>query len=233
MALFGRGSRRPSGPDVGERATFLVDVRLLAADEGGRSGPVFRGYRPRLHIGQRLHDGGRIDWDCLWSFDGLLRPGEEARVAVRLHVLPDAVLQEAVLQEAVLQEGVLQEAVLQEAVAVEFHEGGRRVATGGIAEVLPGDTEHFRPLADSQVVVMRNAFDGVPVTSVFHERDGDWQFLTGRPEPGTAERRRLGQVLATEPALRELAGLPRGMWAHRDGPGEPWQVEEDPDVPVG
>ena len=56
---------------------------MLSADEGGRGGPVFRGYRPQLHLGQRRTDGGRIDWDCMCSFDGLVRPGENVRMAVR------------------------------------------------------------------------------------------------------------------------------------------------------
>jgi hypothetical protein len=207
--MFERFLRRPEPA----RATFLVDVRLLAAGEGGRSGPVFRGYRPQLSLGQRLTDGSRIDWDCMWSFDGLVRPGDEARVAVRLHTLPDA--------------------VLQESEVVEFYEGDRLIATGSIVAVLPEDTQHFRPVENPQVYVMRNAFDGAPITSVFHEKDGDWQFLTGPPQPGTVQARHLSAVLALDPALRELVGLPLGMWAHRDGPGQPWQVEEDPDQPVG
>jgi hypothetical protein len=209
VPLFQRRSRRPEPA----RASFLVDVRLLATDEGGRQGPVYRGYRSKLHLGQRLRNGSRIDWDCMWSLDGFLRPGEEARIAVRLDTLPDI--------------------VLQETETVEFYEGDRRVATGWIAAILPGDTQHFQPLENPQVVVMRNAFDGTPITSVFHEADGDWQFLTGRPDPGTAQRRHLSEVLALDPALRELAGLPRGTWAHRDAPDQPWQVEEDPEVPVG
>ena len=88
-------------------------------------------------------------------------------------------------------------------------------------------------MEDVQVYVMRDAFDGAPVVSVFHESDGDWQFLTGKPVPGTVQARRLSSVLALDPALRELVGLPRGMWAHRDGRDQPWHIEDDPDVPIG
>ena len=209
---FRRIVRRSPRPEPA-RTTFLVDVRMLATDAGGRQGPVFRGYRPRLDIGQRRTDGSRIDWDCMWSFDGLVRPGDNARVAVRLHTLPDI--------------------VLQEDSAVEFYEGDQRVATGAVVAVVPADTLHFQPVLDEQVYVMRNAFDGAPIISVFHEKDGDWQFLTGPPEPGTVQIRPLTSVTALDPALRELVGLPRGMWAHRDAPDQPWQIEDDPDVPVG
>ena len=101
----------------------------------------------------------------MWSLDGLLQPGEEARVAVRLDTLPDV--------------------VLQEAETVEFYEGDRQVATGSVAAVVPADTQHFQPVQVENVYVMRNALGGAPVVSVFHEKDGDWQFLTGAPEPGT------------------------------------------------
>jgi hypothetical protein len=207
--LLQRLVRRPEPA----RASFLVDVRLFPADEGGLRSPVFRGYRPQLHIGQRRSDGSRIHWNCMWSFDGLVRPGGNARVAVRLDDLPDA--------------------VLQESETVEFYEGDRRIAAGSVVSIIPADTRHFPPVADEQVYVMRNAFAGAPITSVFHEKDGDWQFLTGRPEPGTVQLRRLSLVSSLDPSLRDLVGLPRGMWAHRDGPEQPWQVEADPDVPVG
>lgn len=209
MDLIRRLGRRPEPA----RASFLVDVHLLSADEGGRRDPVFRGYRPQLHLGQRRTDGSRIEWDCMWSFDGLVRPGENARVAVRLHGLPDV--------------------VLQEEEALDFYDGDRRVATGSVVAIVPAGTHLFPPVEDGPVYVMRDAFDGAPVVSVFHESDGDWQFLTGKPEPGTALARRMSAVLALDPALHELVGLPRGMWAHRDGPDQPWQFEDDPDVPVG
>jgi hypothetical protein len=49
------------------------------------------------------------------------------------------------------------------------------------------------------VFVMRNAFDGVPITSVFHESDGDWQFRTGDAAPEMASLVHLSHVLARRP----------------------------------
>src|SRR5687767_14242522 len=125
MALIGRLLR--SSPDPA-RASFLVDVHVLSADEGGRREPLFRGYRPQVDIGQRRTDGSRIDWRCMWSFDGLVRPGENVRVAVRLDTLPDE--------------------VLSEAETVSFYEGDRLIATGSVVAIVPDGAHLFPPVED-------------------------------------------------------------------------------------
>lgn len=70
-----------------------------------------------------------------------------------------------------------------------------------------------------------------PVTLVFHdEEDGGWQFLDtgagGRAASlSHAVIAPLGELLDTDPSLREIGGLKAGWVATRSAPGEPWRIE--------
>ena len=210
VAIF-RRRRAPSREAA--RASFAVDVRLLPTEEGGRESPVSDRYRPQLNIGQRRRDGEPIEWDCEWTVNGSIAPGENGSVVVRLFGLHDS--------------------TLQEDEYLEFYEGSRRVATGHVVAVQRDKRTDGAGRGDPLVFVMRDAFEGVPITSVFHEADGDWQFITGEPLPETATLSHLSHVLALDPTLQELAEMPLGMWAHRHGRDEPWVVEPDPERPEG
>jgi hypothetical protein len=73
------------------------------------------------------------------------------------------------------------------------------------------------------VFVEFDAFDGVPIISVFHDEDGDWQFFTTLdPEPANARLVHPSHVLELDAALAELTDMPVGTWAARHGPGQPW-----------
>jgi hypothetical protein len=69
-----------------------------------------------------------------------------------------------------------------------------------------------------------------PILFVYHDADGGaWQFLCGKTnEPKDGRLIGLDCALAKEPALAELADLPRGWRAWRNAPGEPWNREPWP-----
>jgi hypothetical protein len=83
---------------------------------------------------------------------------------------------------------------------------------------------------DLLVYVMREVFDGVPITRVVHDADGDWQYMTDSdPVPSAAMLTHQGHVLDHDPSLAELAEMPRRTWAWRPAVGKPWVVDDVPD----
>jgi hypothetical protein len=79
---------------------------------------------------------------------------------------------------------------------------------------------------DPLVLVRTELFDGGLITSVFHEWDGSWQYLT--PDGYERDKTDLvhqSHVLAADPSLRKLAEMPPGVWAGRSHPGDHWQFE--------
>ena len=90
------------------------------------------------------------------------------------------------------------------------------------------------PDDDQLVFVEVDAFDGVPIISVFHDEDGDWQFFTTLdPKPENARLVHPSHVLEMDAALAELTDMPVGSWAARHGPGQPWHrgvMEEEPEA---
>ena len=211
MPLF-RRRRRAAGHEPQHRARFTLRVQLLPTAEGGREGPILAGrpYRPQLFIGQHFRDGTRSEWDCEWTFGtpAQLNPGDEGVVTARLMGLPDG----ALLEDHHL----------------AFYEGARKVATGYVVSIEYPKKTADRAAGDPLVFVMRDAFDGAVITSVFHEADGDWQFLTGPAiSPDQAQLVHLSHVMSLDPALEELRDLPMGYCAHRDASDRPWQIEVD------
>ena len=85
---------------------------------------------------------------------------------------------------------------------------------------------------DPLVFVMRNMFDGEFVTTVYHELDGDWQYITGsspEADPKDAQMVHQSHVYQADPTLRELHSLPLGTWAVREERGGAWTMGEDHD----
>jgi hypothetical protein len=62
-----------------------------------------------------------------------------------------------------------------------------------------------------------------PVTQIYHEHNGDWQFLGATS--GECVLLCLHHLIDFDPTLNELADLPRGWCAWRDSVGVPWQRE--------
>ena len=78
------------------------------------------------------------------------------------------------------------------------------------------------------VVCSHVAVDGLPVREVFHEHDGEWQFLCGGDDHVDASTAR---VACWQCMMEQDATLPRliedmatGTWASRPKAGRPWQI---------
>ena len=66
--------------------------------------------------------------------------------------------------------------------------------------------------------------EGEPIRLVAHNQDGDWQFLCGTTSDASdALLVTLQSVVARDISVTELADLPPGWQAIRDGQDEPWQ----------
>ena len=83
---------------------------------------------------------------------------------------------------------------------------------------------------DPLVFAERAMFAGAPVLTVFHEADGDWQYLTSQdPAPEDAQLVHQSHVYEVDPSLRSLHSLPAGTWATRSAPEQEWVYgEEEP-----
>ncbi|WP_205904665.1 DUF6882 domain-containing protein [Diaphorobacter sp. HDW4A] len=70
----------------------------------------------------------------------------------------------------------------------------------------------------------RHVMDGsLPVLEVFHDHDGEWQFLCGTTtEQADVKLVCMGCVLERDASLFGLADLPPGWCADRAAPGESW-----------
>ena len=79
--------------------------------------------------------------------------------------------------------------------------------------------------ADPLVFVMKDVFDGQAVLTVYHESDGDWQYLTaGEATRENAQLVHQSHVCELDPSLRELLSMPLGTWATRTSVGATWHV---------
>jgi hypothetical protein len=83
----------------------------------------------------------------------------------------------------------------------------------------------FQEGKNRAVFTTKYVLDGThPILLVSHDVEGDWQFLCGttnRPEDGRLVC--LAHVVEQHPAVEELADLPEGWQAVRDGPNQPWR----------
>jgi len=83
------------------------------------------------------------------------------------------------------------------------------------------DPRNVAVFTSSQVVRLRR-----PILYVSHDvDDGAWQFLTGaeRVSTGDAMIVALENMVDHDPSICELADLPCGWSAERDGIGSPWR----------
>lgn len=91
------------------------------------------------------------------------------------------------------------------------------------------DAWPFEDAVNTAAFATRHVVEGSrPILEVYHDEDGDWQFVCGTT--AAAEDGRLvclGCMLEHEPALAQLADLPRGWMARRDHSQAPWRREPD------
>lgn len=72
---------------------------------------------------------------------------------------------------------------------------------------------------------------GKPILLVSHDDDGSWQFLdSDEASMDDAAVVALEEMLRHDPTIAELADLPRGCTATRDGPDEPWSRDTTSDA---
>ena len=96
----------------------------------------------------------------------------------------------------------------------------------------PNDPWPWDQAPNAAAITLRSVLDGAPILFVSHDSDDDgWQFLDGLSRADPADARLIGmrEVLRRDPTLRDIADLPPGWVAHRDGVGEPWARERHAD----
>jgi hypothetical protein len=75
---------------------------------------------------------------------------------------------------------------------------------------------------------------GSPILLVSHDEDGDWQFLCGTTnELSEAALVCLGDMLARDDTLNQVADLPEGWMAERSTVGAPWARSRNEEVDDG
>ncbi len=98
-----------------------------------------------------------------------------------------------------------------------------------LVQVMPTMTGWlFRDPPDLAVITTRSIVQGgLLIAHVFHDADdGGWQFHDGEPGPPSEEDAMvvsLRSVVERDPTLNDLADLPEGWRAWRDGPTAPWK----------
>jgi hypothetical protein len=73
----------------------------------------------------------------------------------------------------------------------------------------------------------RRAASGSPISNVYHDHNGDWQFLCDGSEHDDAEQIQqvhLKHIVARDPETIKLVNLLRGQHARRTAIGEKWKV---------
>jgi hypothetical protein len=81
----------------------------------------------------------------------------------------------------------------------------------------------FREPRNLSVFTTRQHLDtNQPILRVVHDRDGDWQFLTGDQRPEDGRVISLQDMIMRDESCHELFNLDYGEWAERDAAGGPW-----------
>jgi hypothetical protein len=86
-----------------------------------------------------------------------------------------------------------------------------------------------RPVNTISYCTAKVALGQSPIRQVSHEWDGGWQFLDATTdEPEECMALCMGCVFESDPSLHEIADLPVGWGAFRQGIGEPWERWQNP-----
>ena len=83
----------------------------------------------------------------------------------------------------------------------------------------------FADAVNTASFTTKHVLDGrKPVVEVYHDHDGDWQFLCGTTtDVADLKLVCLGCMLERDPSLADLADLPCGWSATRDGLRDNWK----------
>ena len=90
------------------------------------------------------------------------------------------------------------------------------------------DSWPFDQPRNSAVITVRQILEGEPILHVTHDLDDHgWQFLTFRDaDPDAAKVLALQEIVELDPSVLEVATLPPGWHAWREGVDRPWQKAE-------
>jgi hypothetical protein len=85
----------------------------------------------------------------------------------------------------------------------------------------------FQDAVNTASFTTRQVLDGLPIVEVYHDHDGDWQFLCGT-SLDTADLKLvcLGCMLERDATLAQLAAMPLGWCAVRDTQKDEWVLQE-------
>jgi hypothetical protein len=95
----------------------------------------------------------------------------------------------------------------------------------------------FAEAPDLGVYATRQVIEGgEPLGLISHDLDGDWQFLHNEDAEEDGELRDVGDLMFVHlhhvtslfPEVHDVADLPLGWIAWRDGPDDPWVREPRP-----
>jgi hypothetical protein len=84
--------------------------------------------------------------------------------------------------------------------------------------------------SEEGVFTTYHVLEGEPVMRVYHDPDGDWQFiplLDVSEEDGCLVG--LDHLLEADPSLLELLDMPTGWYAFRDSVEQAWNREKAPE----
>jgi hypothetical protein len=84
----------------------------------------------------------------------------------------------------------------------------------------------FRELTNAVSFASAKLLSGSPVLLVYHDHDGDWQFLHGQiEEEDECVIICMGCAFQRSPSIGQLAQLPVGWKAYRESENDPWVTE--------
>lgn len=95
---------------------------------------------------------------------------------------------------------------------------------GRWSSLLAPDPWPFSDDVDARVFTTRRVVEEqAPILWVYHDADGDWQFIDDGPtEQEDIALVHLGHLVGADTSLAELADLPLGWMASRPATGDPW-----------
>lgn len=86
----------------------------------------------------------------------------------------------------------------------------------------------FKEHSSTAVFTTKFVFDNKDITTVYHEEeDGAWQFFSDDPFDNYEDVARivsLGEIIALDSSLLELAEMPEGYYAHRHSRQDNWTI---------
>lgn len=86
----------------------------------------------------------------------------------------------------------------------------------------------FLESVDAGVFTTRQVLESTqPIRDVYHDHDGDWQFLCGTTlDSSDLKLVCFGCMVEQDSSLLELSDLPTGWCAYRESPDSPWTREK-------